>query len=113
VEYTADGFGGPTQEFAPLSMSTESDELEGIEMPELSIAGLSDDPFAPESFPPPTTSTSLFDRGSDVGEPVEEDWSQALSMLSPKAAQAVAAASGDDSLDSAFDDGDDDRRFLD
>ena len=55
----------------------------------------------------------MFDRGAEMGEPVEEDWSQALSMLSPKAAQAVAAASGDDSADSAFDDTDDERRFLD
>ena len=109
LQYSSEGFGSPA-EFSPLADTTSSADLDGVDVPELAIAGLSDDPFAPESFP--SKSTSLFDRGPDGAEPVEEDWSQALSMLSPKAAQAVAAASGDDP-ESAFDDGDDDRRFLD
>ena len=71
-----------------------SDPLSGPDAPQVSITGLTDDPFAPESFPG-GSSTSLFDRrDGDAGAATEdeEDWSQALSMLSPKAAQAVAAA---------------------
>jgi hypothetical protein len=111
VQYTSDSFSGAADTFAPLAETPTEGEMDDVDVPDLAISGLSDDPFAPESFP--TSTTSLFDRGAEMGEPVEEDWSQALSMLSPKAAQAVAAASGDDSSDSAFDDGDDERRFLD
>jgi hypothetical protein len=95
----------PATEFVPLGdpasdLGAFSDPLSGPDAPHVSITGLTDDPFAPESFPG-GSSTSLFDRrdgDSGAGED-EEDWSQALSMLSPKAAQAVAAASGDDSDD--------------
>jgi hypothetical protein len=94
-------------EYVPLGdpasdLGAFSDPLDGPHAPQVSITGLTDDPFAPESFPS-GSSTPLFDRrdgdgGSEVED--EEDWSQALSMLSPKAAQAVAAASGDDNDDS-------------
>ncbi len=101
----------PATEFVPLGdpandLGAFGDPLSGPDAPQVSITGLTDDPFAPESFPG-GSSTSLFDRrDSDTAAATEdeEDWSQALSMLSPKAAQAVAAASGDDS-DEPHDDG--------
>jgi hypothetical protein len=96
----------PATEFVPLGdpasdLGAFSDPLSGPNAPQVSITGLTDDPFAPESFPP-GSSTPLFDRRDGDGgaeSEDEEDWSQALSMLSPKAAQAVAAASGDESDD--------------
>jgi hypothetical protein len=94
----------PATEFVPLGdpasdFGALNDPLSGPDAPHVAITGLTDDPFAPESFPS-GSSTPLFDRRDDGGATEdEEDWAQALSMLSPKAAQAVAAASGDESDD--------------
>jgi Domain of unknown function (DUF4388) len=96
----------PATEFVPLGdpandLGAFGDPLTGPDAPHVAITGLTDDPFAPESFPA-GSSTSLFDRrdgDTATAAEDEEDWSQALSMLSPKAAQAVAAASGDETED--------------
>jgi hypothetical protein len=90
-----------TTEFVPLGdpaddLGAFSDPLTGPDAPQIGISGLTDDPFAPESFPASSSSTPLFERNDGGQTEDDEDWSQALSMLSPKAAQAVAAASSDD-----------------
>lgn len=82
----------PFGEFDPFDAgAAEQDDEEGLALPSLTISGLSDDPFAPESFP----------TAEEPGGDTPGSWSNAedgydvnvgLSMLSPKAAQAVAAA---------------------
>jgi len=83
----------PFGEFDPFG-AEPSEDLEGVALPSLTIGGLTDDPFAPESFP----ARGLDDADDDVDDG-DEDVARGLSMLSPQAAQAVAAAeqtTGDD-----------------
>ncbi len=77
--------------FEPQGEGEVDDELA---LPSLTISGLSDDPFAPESFPAPDDEHSAEEGPGawSAAEDAQSDMSYGLSMLSPKAAQAVAAA---------------------
>jgi hypothetical protein len=94
----------PFGEFDPFGSSKESlDDQDGIELPSLTISGLSDDPFAPASFPAPYVPDEETDSPSSDSD---SDITRGLSMLSPQAAQAVAAA--DSSEGGSEESGDDD-----
>lgn len=83
----------PFGEFDPFGVEP-SEDLDGVALPSLTIGGLTDDPFAPESFP-----ARGLDDADDQVDNGDEDVARGLAMLSPQAAQAVAAAeqtSGDD-----------------
>jgi hypothetical protein len=94
-----------TTSYVPLddAFTSEPFGVGTVDDPGITISGLTDDPFAPEAFGGfEGTETTVTEEGDD------EDWNQALSMLSPKAAQAVAAASEDGRPATGFDDGVDD-----
>ncbi len=82
----------PFGEFDPFDAGTaDLEDDEGLALPSLTISGLTDDPFAPESYP------SVEEPGAEAAgawSAAEDgyDVNVGLSMLSPKAAQAVAAA---------------------
>lgn len=102
----------PFGEFDPFGSSNESlDEQDDIELPSLTISGLSDDPFAPASFPAPYVPDDEADSRSN-----DSDLARGLSMLSPQAAQAVAAADSSEADSEESGDDDDGRdhviRFL-
>ena len=92
----------PFGEFDPFGSSKEPpDEQDGIELPSLTISGLSDDPFAPASFPAPYVPDEESDSPSN-----DSDLARGLSMLSPQAAQAVAAADSEDGTEEPGEDDD-------
>jgi hypothetical protein len=105
----------PFGEFDPFGSSGGgSNGSDGLALPSLTISGLTDDPFSPEAFPATTYSDEAFGGpndgvgtsdadGADDGDS-DEGIARELSMLSPQAAQAVAAAEYDGTRDSGDDD---------
>lgn len=98
-EASFDEFGG----FDSFDQPTDGHSDDELALPSLTISGLSDDPFAPESFPAPADEQSVEDAPGawQSGEDGQSDLSYGLSMLSPKAAQAVAAAEANSTGDGA------------
>lgn len=91
-------------DFDPFGGEADVEEgLAGMALPSLTITGLTDDPFAPESFPnaEPASDGGSWDAWVNDDE-IDEgaDIAAGLSMLSPQAAQAIAAADTDDGVDS-------------
>ncbi len=90
-------------EFDPFGGGEADEGLAGMALPSLTITGLTDDPFAPESFPTPESATDGGSWDAWVNDDELEDDADitaGLSMLSPQAAKAIAAADSDDGVDS-------------
>ena len=91
----------------------------GVALPSLRISGLTDDPFADATDPESSPFEAYSDSGADelegaeldeAGDPAPDptaDVARSMSMLSPKAAQALAAVAGSDGVDGTGDGGED------
>ena len=100
-EAHADGFDS-FDSFDHFDDATPGDVEDELALPSLTISGLSDDPFAPESYPAPAEEPESGAGGSWLAsEDAQSDVSYGLSMLSPKAAQAVAAAEANAAAEAA------------
>jgi hypothetical protein len=101
--------------FGGFDTFDEQAAAEGVALPSLTISGLTDDPFADSSFPGDVEGDAAPWSAPLVEPPVEQpDVRRSMSMLSEKAAQALASVAGGEPAttddEAAQPEGDDDER---